>query len=82
MNDFIAGLDLDKKVNVSCLASIIIEQVNKKLFGEIMTLIEASSKDLESRKAMKSLTSQAFSRCTHQIVLSVNLLSENKEIKD
>lgn len=74
MGDFIAGLDLEKKIKTSCLASVLIGQINKKLFGEVMTLIDASIRDVDSKKAMKSLVSQAFTRCTRQIVLEINEL--------
>lgn len=72
MNDFISGLDLEKEIKVGCLAPILIEQINKKLFGEIMTIVDASGKDAASTKAMKSLVSQAFTRTTRQIVLNIN----------
>ena len=77
-NDFIAGLDLEKEIKVGCLASILIEQINKKLFGEIMTIVDASGKDAESKKAMKSLVSQAFTRTTRQIVSNINELPKKQ----
>ena len=60
MGDFISGLDLEKEIRTSCLASVLIEQINKKLFGEVMTLIDASIRDVDSKKAIKSLISQAL----------------------
>jgi len=78
MNDFLQGLDLEKEIKVGCLASILVDQVNKKLFGEIMTIIDASGKDAESKKAMKSLTSQAFTRTTRQIVSNINELPKKQ----
>lgn len=78
MEDFIASLNLEKEIKVSCLASILVEQINKKLFGEIMTIVDASGKDAESKKAMKSLISQAFTRNTRQIVSSINELPAKK----
>jgi hypothetical protein len=78
MNDFISGLDLEKEIKVGCLASILIDNINKKLFGEIMTIVDASGKDAESKKAMKSLVSQAFTRSTRQIVSSINDLPKKQ----
>ena len=78
VNDFIAGLDLEKEIKVGCVASILIDNINKKLFGEIMTIIDASGKDAESKKAMKSLTSQAFTRTTRQIVSNINDLPKKQ----
>jgi hypothetical protein len=74
MNDFLDGLDLEKEIKVGCLASILVDTINKKLFGEILTIIDASGKDAESKKAMKSLASQAFTRNTRQLVLNINAL--------
>jgi hypothetical protein len=78
MNDFISGLDLEKEIKVGCLASILVDNINKKLFGEIMTIVDASGKDAESKKAMKSLVSQAFTRSTRQIVSSINDLPKKQ----
>lgn len=72
MSDLLDGLDLDKKITVGCLVSIITEQINRRLFGEVMTLIDASCKDVESKRAIKSLISQSFTRNTRQIVSSIN----------
>jgi hypothetical protein len=78
MNDFISGLDLEKEIKVGCLASILVDNINKKLFGEIMTIVDASGKDAESKKAMKSLVSQAFTRSTRQIVSNINDLPKKQ----
>ena len=78
MIDFLQNLDLEKEIKVGCLASILVDNINKKLFGEIMTIVDASGKDAESKKAMKSLVSQAFTRSTRQIVSSINDLPKKQ----
>jgi hypothetical protein len=78
MNDFIDGLDLEKEIKVGCLASLIVEQVNKKLYGEVQTIIDAVGKDAASTRAIKSLVSNAFSRNTRQLVLNINALPKKE----
>jgi hypothetical protein len=78
MNDFVSGLDLEKEIKVGCLASILVDNINKKLFGEILTIIDAVGKDAESKKAIKSLVSNAFTRNTRQLVLNINALPKKE----
>lgn len=70
------SIDLEKKVKIGCISAILVENINKKLIGEILTIVEASSSDIESRKAIKSLINQAFSRISNKIMLELNNLQE------
>lgn len=58
---------IDKSVKLGIVFPILTEYVNKKLFGEILTIMDASISTIESRKAVRSLISQAFSRNTEQV---------------
>lgn len=78
MIDFLQNLDLEKEIKVGCLASLIVEQVNKKLYGEVQTIIDAVGKDAASTRAIKSLVSNAFSRNTRQLVLNINALPKKE----
>jgi predicted metal-dependent enzyme (double-stranded beta helix superfamily) len=78
MNDFLDGLDLEKEIKVGCLASILVEQLNKKLYGEVLTIIDAVGKDAASTKAIKALISQSFTRNTRQLVLNINALPKKQ----
>lgn len=57
--------NLEKEIRIGCVQSHFTESINKKLFGEVMTIVDASILDNSSKKAVKSLISQAFSRNTN-----------------
>ena len=83
MKDFIDSLDLDKELKLGVILAFVSRHFNRRLFGEILTVIDASISDLESRRATKSLISQAFTRNTRELLLSLNKLEDIKEeIKD
>jgi predicted kinase len=68
--------NLEKKVKIACVVSVLEECLRKRLFGEIMTIIDASISDPDSRKAVKSLSSQSFTRISKQILVELNNLKE------
>ena len=70
------SVNLEKKVKVACIQSILVDCINKHLFGEIMTIVDASVSDAESRKAVKSLVSQSFTRISRQFMSELNNLQE------
>jgi hypothetical protein len=76
MNDYLDSINLEKKVKLGCIHSVIVDNLNKKLYGEILTICDASAKDVESRKAMKSLVSQCFSRISRNIMLEIDKIKE------
>ena len=79
MKDFLDGLDLDKEIKFGIISAFISEHFNRRLFGEIMAIVDASSKDLESRRAIKSLVSQAFTRHTRDLLSSLDNLEDIKK---
>lgn len=73
------SLDLDKDVKLGVVSAMLSESINKHLFGEILTIVDASSKDVESRKAIKSLVSQAFTRNTNSFLLGLDKIYGGKK---
>ncbi len=71
-------INLDKRVKIGCVRAILLEQLNKKLFGNVLTIVDASVSDLASRKAVKSLISQGFSQVSRNIEVELNNLQEDK----
>lgn len=69
-------ISLEKKVKIACVSAVLVDCINKKLFGEVMTIVDASSVNFESNKAIKSLISQAFSRVSRQVMFELNNLQE------
>jgi hypothetical protein len=67
---------LEKKIKYACISASVTEFINKRLFGEIMTIVDASVSDTQSRKATKSLVSQSFTRVTRQFLTELNNLKE------
>ena len=67
---------LNKLVKVSCVYAILTECLSKKLYGEVQTIIDASALDFESKKAVKSLISQAFTRSGNKIRTEIDKLPE------
>ena len=65
---------LEKQLKLACVQAVITDQLGKKLLGEVLTLLDASVSDIESRKAVKSLVSQAFYRSSNRILLELNNL--------
>ena len=63
---------LDGESTRVIVKALISEWINRKLYGEALTILDASSKDVESRKAIRSLISQAFTRNTRQLVSSID----------
>ena len=74
-------IDLEKKIRLGCVSAILMENISKKLFGDILTVCDASSKDAESRKAVRSLVSQSFSRVLNKINRDLDNLTDEEEIK-
>ena len=68
---------LERKLKYACVSAVIAELINKKLFGEIMTIVDVSVSDTQSRKAAKSLVSQSFTRVTKQFLTELNNLKED-----
>lgn len=69
-------VNLEKKIKVGCVSAVLVDCINKKLFGEVLTIVDASSVNFESNKAIKSLISQAFSRASRQVMFELNNLQE------
>lgn len=72
-------IDLKKKLPLACFSATFTENINKRLFGEIFTIVEVAVSDLESRKSVKSLISQAFTRASNRIMSELNRLPESVE---
>ena len=73
-------LNLEKVIKVGCIKSVLTDCLNKKLFGEMLTLVEAISPNQESSRATKSLVSQAFTRITGRIDSELNNLPDIKSV--
>lgn len=65
---------LEKQVKLGCVSAVLEDEIKKRLFGEILTIVDASVYDLQSRKAVKSLISQSFTRVTSQVLNRLNSL--------
>jgi len=72
-------INLEKKVKLSCFSAAIAENIQKRLFGEVFTVLDASIADLSSRKAVKSLISQSFTRACNRIMSELNSIPESVE---
>ena len=71
-------VNLEKRVKLGCVSAVQGDLINKKLYGQIFTIIDATVSDLQSRKAVKSLVSQAFTSCTRDVLFSLNEMKEEK----
>ena len=69
-------INLEKKLKLGCISGILTENINKKLYGEILTIADSSISDPVSRKAVKSLISQAFTRITSRVMSELNNFRE------
>lgn len=59
---------LEQNVKIACVKSSLIENINRKLYGEVQTVIDASFSDDVQRKAVKSLISSSFTRNTQNMI--------------
>ena len=74
--------NLDKSIKLGCVKAALSEHLSKKLFGEVFTVIDASTINTDSRRAIKSLISQSFTRANNRIINDLENLSEemNKDV--
>lgn len=82
MKNIVESLELDKSLKLGIVSAFISENINRNLFGEIMAVVDASSKDVESRRAIKSLVSQAFTRHTRELLFGLNKLDNMEVMND
>jgi len=68
--------DLNKFVKISCVYAILTECLSKKLYGEVLTIVDCSILDPDSKRAVKSLISQAFTRTNNKISSELEKLPE------
>lgn len=75
-------VNLENQVKLACVSAVLSDILSKKLYGEVLTIVDCSVNDLESRKAVKSLISQAFTRNTSRVLVELNKLSvEQKNLE-
>ncbi len=65
-------MDLEKQVKLGCVNASLIENINRRLYGEILTICDASVANLQSLKAIKGLVSQAFTRHSRGFMEDLN----------
>jgi len=68
-------INLENQVKLACVSAVLSDILSKKLFGECLTIIDASVLDSDSKRAVKSLISQAFTRNTSRILVDLEKLS-------
>jgi hypothetical protein len=71
-------VNYEKSLKLGCVSAILVENINRHLFGEVLTILDASISDPESRKASKSLVSQSFSRVSKRVMEELNNFKEEK----
>ena len=69
-----SNINLENQVKLACVNAALLDFINKKLYGEILTIADMSISDLQSRKAAKSFISQSFTRNTSRILVELNKL--------
>jgi len=69
-------INLEKKLKLGCVKAVLTENINKKLFGRILTLMDASAKDVEQRKALRSLISRDFTEISNCVMSELNNLPD------
>jgi len=70
------NINLEKLIKLACVSASLENNLNKRLFGEVFTVLDASALDSNSKKAVKSLISQAFTRTRNRIEFELNNLSD------
>lgn len=68
-------VNLENYIKLACVNAAVLDFINKKLYGEVLTIQDASVLDLNSKRAVKSLISQAFTRNTARLLVELNKLS-------
>ena len=68
------NMNLEKLVKLACVSASLESNLNKRLFGEVLTIIDASYSDPQSKKAIKSLVSMSFSRVRDRVLSELNNL--------
>ena len=69
------NINLENQIKLSCVNAALSDFINKKLYGEILTIADMSISDLTSRKAAKSFISQSFTRNTSRVLVELYKLS-------
>ena len=73
------NMDLNKMVKLGCISAVLSDNINKKLIGEVLTIVDATACDVQSKKAIKSLISQSFSRISNKVMSDLVNLQEKEE---
>jgi len=69
------NITLEKQVNLACVSAALSDVLSKKLYGEVLTIVDCSILDPDSKRAVKSLISQSFSRNISRVLIELNKLS-------